>query len=67
MTVPDSAIKTAQAASLAEEKEELVNKAESEALKKKEAQLDALTKKKEAAEKKQFKQGQADLEKQLGF
>jgi hypothetical protein len=66
-TAPDSAIKTAQAASLAEEKEELANKAESEALKKKEAELDALTKKKEAAEKKQFKQGQADLEKQLGF
>jgi hypothetical protein len=66
-TVPDSAIKTAQATSLTEEKEEVANKAESEALKKKEAELDALTKKKEAAEKKQFKQGQADLEKQLGF
>lgn len=67
MTVPDSAIKTAQAASLAEEKEELANKAEDEALKKKQAELEALTKKKGAAEKKQFKKGQEDLEKALGF
>lgn len=67
MTVPDSAIKRAQATSLAEEQEELANKAEREALKKKEAELDALTKKKDAAEKKQFKKGQEDLEKALGF
>jgi hypothetical protein len=66
-TVPDAALKTAQATSLAEEKEELANKAESEALKKKAAELDALTKKKDAAEKKQFKKGQEDLEKALGF
>jgi hypothetical protein len=66
-TVPDSALKTAQVKSLAEEKEELANKAESEALKKKAAELDALTKKKDAAEKKQFKKGQEDLEKALGF
>jgi hypothetical protein len=67
MTVSDDLIKTAQATSLAEEKEELANKAESEAVKKKQAELDALTKKKDAAEKKQFKKGQEDLEKELGF
>jgi hypothetical protein len=67
MTVPDHAIKTAQTASLAEEKEELANKSESEALKKKAAELESLTKKKDAAEKKQFKKGQEDLEKELGF
>jgi hypothetical protein len=66
-TLPDSAIKAAQVTSLAQEKEELANKAESEALKKKQAELDALTKKKDAAEKKQFKKGQEDLEKALGF
>lgn len=67
MTVSDDLIKTAQATSLAEEKEELANRAESEAVKKKQAELDSLTKKKDAAEKKQFKKGQADLEKELGF
>lgn len=67
MTVPDDAIKTAQAASLEQEKEEMANQAESEAIKKKQAALDSLTKKKDAAEKKQFKKGQADLEKELGF
>lgn len=67
MTVPDDAIKTTQATSLAEEKEERANKAESEAMKKKQAELEALTKKKDEAEKKQFKKGQADLEKELGF
>lgn len=67
MTVSDDAIKTAQATSLAQEKEELANQAESEVIKKKQAELDALTKKKDAAEKKQFKKGQADLEKELGF
>jgi hypothetical protein len=66
-TVPDSAIKAAQATSLAEEKEELANKAEGEALKKKQAEFEALTKKKDEAEKKKFKKGQADLEKELGF
>ena len=67
MTVPDDLVKTAQAASLVEEKEELARKKESEALKKRAAELDALTKKKDEAEKKQFKKGQADLEKELGF
>jgi hypothetical protein len=66
-TVPDSAVKVAQATSLAEEKEELANKAESEALKKKEVELEALTKKKDEIEKKKFKKGQSDLEKELGF
>ncbi len=67
ITVPDSAIKTAQATSLAEEKEELANQKEQEVLKKRDAELEALTKKKDAAEKKQFKKGQEDLEKELGF
>ncbi|SLM46513.1 exported protein of unknown function [Nitrospira japonica] len=67
MTATDDAIKTAQVASLAEEKQELANKAENEAQKKKAAELEALTKKKDAAEKKQFKKGQDDLEKALGF
>ena len=67
VTVSDDLIKTAQATSLAEEKEELANRAESEAVKKKQAELDALTKKKDAADKKQFKKGQDDLEKALGF
>jgi hypothetical protein len=67
MTVSDDAIKTAQVASLVQEKEEMANQAEREAVKKKQAELDALTKKKDAAEKKQFKKGQDDLEKELGF
>lgn len=67
MTVPDSALKTAQTVSLAEEKEELANKKEAEAVKKRQEALDDLTKKKDAAEKKQFKKGQEDLEKALGF
>ena len=67
MTVPDNAIKTAQVASLAEEKEELARKQEDEALKKRGEALQNLEKKKDAAEKKQFKKGQADLEKELGF
>lgn len=67
MTVSDDTIKTAQAISLDQEKEESADKAEREVLNKKAAELEALTKKKDAAEKKQFKQGQADLEKQLGF
>lgn len=67
MAVPDDAIKTAQATSLAQEKEELARKKENEALKKRAEELDALTKKKDAAEKKQFKKGQEDLEKALGF
>ncbi|HKP01103.1 MAG TPA: HEAT repeat domain-containing protein [Nitrospiraceae bacterium] len=67
MTVPDNAIKTAQAVSLAEEKEELARKKENEALKKRQETLQNLEKKKDEQEKKQFKKGQADLEKELGF
>ena len=67
MTVPDDLVKTAQAASLAEEKEELALTKENEALKKKEKALDARTKKKDEVEQKKFKKGQADLEKELGF
>jgi hypothetical protein len=67
MTVPDDTIKTAQAASLAEEKEELARNKENEALKKRAEALESLTKKKDEAEKNKFKKGQADLEKELGF
>ena len=67
MTVPDAAIAAVQAASLVEEKEALAGQAEEKALRKKQEELDALTKKKDAAEKKQFKKGQEDLEKALGF
>ena len=67
MTVPDNAIKTAQAASLVSEKEEEVHKKENEALKKRGEALEDLIKKKDEQEKKNFKKGQADLEKELGF
>ena len=67
LTEPDEAIKAVQTATLAEEKQEQVDKKEAEALKKREAAQEAMEKKKDAAEKKQFKKGQADLEKELGF
>lgn len=66
-TVPDNTIKTAQVASLEEEKEQLARKQENEVLKKRGEALQSLEKKKDTAEKKQFKKGQADLEKELGF
>jgi hypothetical protein len=66
-TVTDDALKSAQVASLKEEQQEQARKKESEAAKKKAEELDALTKKKDDAEKKQFKKGQDDLEKALGF
>lgn len=70
-TLPDDALKAAQVASLKEQKEEealrAATKKEEEAAKKREAELDTLTKKKDTAEKKQFKKGQSDLEKELGF
>jgi hypothetical protein len=70
-TVPDDALKAAQVASLKEQKEEEALKAttkrEEETAKKREAELDSLTKKKDATEKKQFKKGQSELEKELGF
>ena len=70
-TVPDDALKSAQVASLKEQKEEEAHQAASkkneEAAKKREAELDSLTKKKDDAEKKTFKKGQSDLEKELGF
>jgi hypothetical protein len=67
MTVPDNAIKTAQAASLVEEKQDEARKKEDEALKTRTEALQNLEKKKDEQEKKQFKKGQADLEKELGF
>ncbi|NWF74755.1 MAG: hypothetical protein HXY51_17195 [Nitrospirae bacterium] len=67
MTVPDDTIKTVQADSLAEEKEELARNKENEALKKRQEALQNLEKKKDEQEKQQFKKGQADLEKELGF
>lgn len=67
MTVSDDTIKTAQAASIAEEKEELARNKENEALKKRAEALQNLEKKKDEQEKSKFKKGQADLEKELGF
>ncbi len=67
MTAPDNAVKTAQAASLVSEKQEEVHKKENEALKKRGEALEDLIKKKDEQEKKNFKKGQADLEKELGF
>ena len=67
MTVPDDAIKAAQVASLAREKEDQASKKEEEALKKRADALQNMEKKKDEQEKKQFKKGQADLEKELGF
>ena len=67
MTVPDDAIKTAQAASIVDEKQEEASKKEDEALKKRAEALDNMVKKKDEQEKKKFKKGQSDLEKELGF
>lgn len=67
MTSTDESIKAAQLASLKEEQQEQARKKEGEAAKKKAEELDALTKKKDDADKKQFKKGQDDLEKALGF
>jgi hypothetical protein len=67
MTVPEEAIKVAQIASLKEEQQDLARKREEAAMKKKVDELDALTKKKDEAEKKQFQKGRDDLEKALGF
>jgi HEAT repeat protein len=67
MTVPDNAIKTAQAASLVEEKQEEARNKEDEAAKKRGEALDNMVKKKDDQDKKKFKKGQADLEKELGF
>ncbi len=70
-TVPDDALKAAQVASLKEQREEEAHQAaakkEEEAAKTREAEFESLTKKKDASEKKQFKKGQSDLEKELGF
>ena len=67
MTVPDDAIKAAQVVSLAHEKEEEARKKEREAARKKAEELEKLMQKKDEQQKKQFKKGQDDLEKALGF
>lgn len=67
MTIPDDAIKTAQAASLMEEKQEEARKKEEAISKKRQEAVDELVKKKDDTEKKKFKKGQSDLEKELGF
>lgn len=67
MMAPDEGIKTAQVASLKEEQQEQERKRENAAAKKKAEELEALTKKKDEQQKKQFKKGQDDLEKALGF
>jgi HEAT repeats len=67
MTVTDDSIKVEQTASLMSEKEEQARKKEGAALQKQQDALEDLVKKKGEQEKKQFKKGQADLEKELGF
>lgn len=67
MTVPDDAVKAAQAVSLATEKQEAAQNKQAEAAKKRQEALEDLVKKKDEQEKKKFKKGQADLEKELGF
>jgi hypothetical protein len=67
MTVTDDSIKVEQTASLTSEKEEQARKKEGAAQQKRQDALEDLVKKKGEQEKKQFKKGQADLEKELGF
>ena len=67
MTLPDGAIKTAQAASMVDEKQEEALKKQDEALKKRGEALEDMVKKKGEQDKKKFKKGQSDLEKELGF
>jgi len=67
ITVPDDAVKVAQAASLVSEKQEATRKKEDETAKKRQEELEGLVKKQDEQEKKKFKKGQADLEKELGF
>jgi HEAT repeats len=67
MTVPEDAVKAAQADSMVSEKQEEALKKQDEALKKREEALPDMVKKKDEQEKKKFKKGQADLEKELGF
>ncbi|HEY7531694.1 MAG TPA: HEAT repeat domain-containing protein [Nitrospiraceae bacterium] len=66
-TVPDDALKAAQVASLEEERNQLAHEKEAEALKKRGEAMQDLMKKKDETEKKNFKKGQSDLEKELGF
>jgi hypothetical protein len=65
--VPDDALKAAQVASLEEERNQLAHEKEAEALKKRGEAMQDLMKKKDETEKKNFKKGQSDLEKELGF
>ena len=67
MTVPDDAIKAAQAVSLVSEKQEEARNKEAEARQKQVEALQDMVKKKDEQEKKKFKKGQSDLEKELGF
>jgi hypothetical protein len=67
MTVPDDAIKAAQAVSLVSEKQEEARNRETEARQKQVEALQDMVKKKDEQEKKKFKKGQSDLEKELGF
>jgi len=67
MTVPDNAIKTAQIASLVEEKQEEARNKEDAVQQKRQEALEQVIKKKDDTEKKKFKKGQSDLEKELGF
>ena len=60
LTLSDDKIKRAQAETLKDEQQEAAGKKRQEA-------LEDLVKKKDEQEKKNFKKGQADLEKELGF
>lgn len=60
LTLSDDKIKTAQAKTLKDEQQEAAEKKRQEA-------MDNLIQKKDDQQKKQFKKGQADLEKELGF
>lgn len=67
MTVSDEAIKAVQVATLKDEQEELAHKKAREVQRKQAEEIQSLQKKKEEQERKQFKKGQEDLEKALGF
>ena len=57
MTVPDNAVKTAQAASTGKEKEEVARKKENEALKKRAEALEDLDEEKRRTGEKEFQEG----------
>ena len=67
MTVPDDTIKTAQAVSIAEEKEELARNKENEALKKRAEALQTLDKEKRRTGEKEVQEGTSGSRKGTGI